>query len=257
MTIAKPAFPERHPYLFVGLVELLIIGVYLAAGTADHFFQFGGLGVYAVANAALTIALAGLITALGWWRRVGFRRVGRREWLWLLPMCLPVLLNFYPGLAPGGVVAVAGFVVLALMVGFVEEAAFRGLMLRALERVGTARAVAITTVLFSLTHLMNMMAGEGALQAVLQLCYSAAIGFAFTAYALRTGAIWPLIIVHALIDLVAFLQDGAVAVPPAVETTLAAVVTVWFVAWGWYLMSRRPDATEAGQPVVAAASNRP
>ena len=257
MTVEERVFPERHPYLFVGLVTALIIAVYLTAGTADYFFHFGGLGVYAVANGVLAVVLALVITALGWWRKVGFRPVGRREWVWLLPMSLPVLLNFYPGLAPGGLGAVLGFLVLAGLVGFVEEAAFRGLMLQGLKRVGQWRAVVITTVLFSITHLMNMMAGEGALQAVLQLCYTAAIGFAFTAYALRTGAIWPLIIVHALIDFVAFMQDAALPVPPVVEITMAGVVTAWFVAWGCYLMTRRQGAPQAVDlPTPAAAVRR-
>lgn len=256
MTVER-VFPERHPYLFVGLVTSLIIAVYLTAGTADYFLHFGGLGVYAVANGVLTVVLALVITGLGWWRKVGFRPVSKRGLLWLLPMLLPVLLNFYPGLAPGGLGAVLGFLVLALLVGFVEEATFRGLMLRALKRVGEWRAVVITTALFSLTHLMNMMAGEGALQAVLQLCYTAAIGFAFTAYALRTGAIWPLIIVHALIDFVAFLQDTAIAVSPVAEITLAGVVTAWFVGWGCYLMSRRQETAPAVElPLAAEAVHR-
>ena len=98
---------------------------------------------------------------------------------------------------------------------------------------------------------MNLMAGEGLLQAVLQLCYTAAIGFAFTAYALRTGAIWPLIIVHALIDFIAFLQDGSIPVPESVEVLLAAVVSVWFVAWGCYLMPRR--SRRVGTEVLPAS----
>ncbi len=250
MTTEK-RFPERHPFVFVLLVESLVIAVYLFSGTAGHFLGLSGLSVYALANALLTGALVLIVSALGWWRKIGFRPVRGRDWLWLLPMFLPVLLNFYPGLAPAEFGAIVGFLGLALLVGFVEESAFRGLMLRALQRLGIWPAVLITTALFSITHLMNLMAGEGLLQAVLQLCYTAAIGFAFTAYALRTGAIWPLIIVHALIDFIAFLQDGSIPVPESVEVLLAAVVSVWFVAWGCYLMPRR--SRRVGTEVLPAS----
>lgn len=227
------------------LIELMVIGVYLASGTAAHFLSFGGLAVYAVANAVLCVLLALVLSRTRSWHTVGFRRAPARQLLWVLPMCLPVLLNLYPGLDPGGVAPVAGFLVLALMVGFVEETAFRGLMLRALAPRGVWRAVVTTTVLFSLTHLMNIMAGEAGLQAGLQLLYSAAIGFAFAALALRSGVIWPLVVVHALIDFVAFMQDPAATVPVGVEVALDVTVTVVFLAYGLVVMLRRPTVTTA------------
>jgi hypothetical protein len=254
--MSRVTFPERRPYVFVLLVELLVVVVYLGAGTAEHFLKLGGMGVYAIANAALTVLLALLVTRLGWWQRIGFRRASAASLLWVLPMLVPVVLNFLPGLKPGGIAEVAAFLALALMVGFVEEVVFRGLMLRALEPRGVWPAALITTVLFSTTHLMNVMAGEGGLQAVLQVFYSAAIGFAFTALVLRTGAIWPLIIAHALIDFVAFMQDPAFVMAPAMEITLDLGVTVFFVAYGLFVMSRRATpapAADASSPTSSSA----
>lgn len=231
-------------------MELLVIAVYLAAGTADHFLHLGGLGVYALANVVLTAALALVLTRLGWWGRVGFRRATPRQVLWALPVALPMLVNLYPGLKPGGPAQVAGFLGLALLVGFVEESVFRGLMLRALEPRGVSRAVVITTVLFSVTHLMNIMAGEAGLQAGLQLLYSAAIGFAFTALALRTGVLWPLVVVHALIDFVAFMQDPAATMPIGVEVTIDLVVTAVFFGYGFFLLRQRAAIGVAEEPAL-------
>jgi len=253
----RAAFSERRPYQFVLLVELMVIGVYLVSGTAAHLLHFGGLGVYVVANAALTVLLAVVLTRMRWWHRVGFRRADGRTLLWVLPMCLPVLVNIYPGLAPGGVSRVAGFLALALMVGFVEESAFRGLMLRVLQPRGVWRAVVITTALFSLTHLMNIMAGETGLQAALQLLYAGAIGFAFAALALRSGVLWPLVAVHALIDFVAFLQDPAVTVPRTAEVVLDLVVTVVFVAYGLVVMLARRSAPDTARGGAGLPSTPP
>jgi len=252
----KRAFDQRHPYRFVTLVELMIIGVYLVAGTVEDVAHVGGLGIYVLANVTLTVLLAVILTVSASWRRVGFRRGTGRQLLWVLPMALPAVLNLYPGLDPGGLSAVLGFLCLALMVGFVEESAFRGLMLRALEPLGEWRAVIVTTVLFGVTHLLNILAGEGGLQAVMQLLYAAAIGFAFAALALRTRLIWPLVLVHALIDFVAFMRDPALTVPPAVEITVDLAVTIVFVAYGLFVMLRRDlgttyiDATVRTSPQV-------
>ena len=226
----------------------MIIAVYLVAGTADHFLHFGNLGLYGVANALLTVLLAIMLTRMGWWRRVGFASATPRQLLWMLPAGLPVVVNFYPGLAPGGAAQVVGFLVLALMVGFVEESAFRGVMLRALAARGVWRAVLVTSVLFSVTHLMNIMAGEAGLQAGLQLLYAGAIGFAFAALALRTSVIWPLVVVHALIDFVAFMQDPAAVVPPRAEVILDLTLTVVFLGYGAFLMLHSPMRTSATAP---------
>lgn len=243
------SLPERRPYLFVTLLELTIIAVYLAAGTVGHVLHLDGLGLYALANAALCVILAAIVARLGWWRRIGFRRTTSAALLWVLPTLLPALLNVYPGLVPPGLGQAAGFLTLAMLVGFVEETAFRGLMLRALQPLGTWRAVLVTTVLFSLTHLMNVLAGEGGLQAALQLAYSAAIGFAFTAIVLRTGTIWPLVIAHGLIDFIAFLQDPALVLPVHVEIGIDVAVTVVFLAYGAFVLRTRPAPT---RPVPAA-----
>lgn len=249
--MAVGSFPERRPYTFVALIELLVIGVYLVAGTVDHFLHLGGLGVYALANAALVLILAIVVTRLGWWRRIGFQPASRTTLFWVLPMLLPAVLNLFPGIAFPGLAETTGFLALALAVGFVEETAFRGLMLRALAPRGVWPAIIVTTVLFSVTHLMNILAGEAGLEAVMQLLYSAAIGFAFTALVLRTGVIWPLIIAHALIDFVVFLRAPGAALAPSVEIGVDIAVTVAFVAFGLFVLNRAGGRGLSSRPADA------
>ena len=95
----RPPFAERHPLWFVALLELAVVMVYLLVGTVAHFARLPDQGVNAVANIALFVLAAGLMTALGWWRVVGFRRAVRpRDLLWFLPLLLPVVLNLVVGL---------------------------------------------------------------------------------------------------------------------------------------------------------------
>jgi membrane protease YdiL (CAAX protease family) len=102
-----------------------------------------------------------------------------------------VILNVVPGLQFIGAAEVTGLLPLALMVGFVEESVFRGLMLTALRERGVWRAIIVTSVLFGLTHLANVLAGATVLETISQVAYTIAFGVAFAALVLSTGIIGP------------------------------------------------------------------
>jgi membrane protease YdiL (CAAX protease family) len=105
----------------------------------------------------LTVAVAVILTVTGSWRKVGFRvPQRRRDLLYFLVPFLPVIVNVVPGVQFTGAAAVTGLILLALMIGFVEESVFRGLMLTALRERGEWWAVIVTSVLFGLTHLANV-----------------------------------------------------------------------------------------------------
>ena len=112
----------------------------------------------------------------------------------------PVILNVVPGLQFTGAAEATGLLLLALMVGFVAESVFRGLMLTALRERGVWRAIIVTSVLFGLTHLANVLAGATVLETISQVAYTIAFGVAFAALVLRTGIIGPLVLAHAAID---------------------------------------------------------
>lgn len=93
------------------------------------------------------------------------------------------------------------------MVGFVEESMYRGLMLQALLKKGVWKAVIISSLLFSLSHFMNALTGWNLYHVLLQLTYSFALGFGWSAFALRTRTIWPLMLIHFLIDFISFIKS--------------------------------------------------
>jgi CAAX protease family protein len=90
-----------------------------------------------------------------------------------------------------GAATVTGLILLALMIGFVEESVFRGLMLTALREPGEWWAIVVTSVLFGVTHLANVLAGATLLETVSQVAYSVAIGVAFAALVLRKAPSGP------------------------------------------------------------------
>lgn len=153
----QPTFATKHPYRFTALLMAAIVLVYLASGTAAALLKLPASNtsnVFLLANLALAILGAALLTGLRWWRVVGFRAPAEPcdLLLYWLP-CALVLVNLASGVALGfaqlGVGRVAYFVAMTGLIGFVEEVFFRGLILRAL----------VSAVLFGVAHALNALSG--------------------------------------------------------------------------------------------------
>jgi CAAX protease family protein len=230
-------FPERHPYWFVILLEIVVILIYLLAGTIAHFLNLSNLWLYGLANLGLTIIAATLLTTMGWWKITGFRSPDRRDDLlyFLIPF-IPMFINFIPGLEVTSLGFLLEVFITTLMVGFVEEAFFRGLMLNALKAHGFWKAAIITSLLFGLTHALNMLAGKSFVEDMAQIFYAVAIGFAYAALVLKKGLLWPLVIAHFLIDFINFLQRPGFTYPPFWEVFIVAGLGVVFTAYGVLVM---------------------
>ncbi|HZW02816.1 MAG TPA: type II CAAX endopeptidase family protein, partial [Anaerolineaceae bacterium] len=241
------------PYWFTALIILIVIAVYLLAGTAAFLLELPneGLGLYLIANVALTLVLAALVTATRWWKGIGFQPLANRRDLWLYALpASPVLVQLVSilvlGFAPLTTGSVLTFLLLALLVGFVEETAFRGLILQALAPGGRWQAVIVSSVLFGLVHLMNGLAGSSTVDLLLQLGYTMAFGFGWAAVTLRTRSIGPLVIIHALIDFPAFLtaESAAGSGFDVLMMGMSAVFIVAFVIFGVVQMRSEPQAQQ-------------
>ena len=172
-----------------------------------------------------------VLTRLHWWRRVGFTPV--RDWraphLWiplLLILALPVV-----GLSARGVVATTALV-LTLQVGFVvidifmEEVTYRGVILEALAGFRNGSRVALSAILFGLSHLDNLfLPGADELGVAYQIFEAALVGILFAAVRLRMNTIWPVMMVHAAYNFMLVLAFGhAFPVAPTVPGFLVATV---------------------------------
>ncbi len=146
------------------------------------------------------------------WRPAGFgtaptwRRVVPALPLLVLPV-LPAI--FGPGLgdAPAWKFAVAAFGVAT--VAFGEEGVFRGVVMRVLLTRGVRPALFGSSALFGLLHVVNLMNRSHPITVTAQVLMTFGIGIGFGAVALATGTIWPLVVVHFLMDFVNTIQAAA------------------------------------------------
>jgi membrane protease YdiL (CAAX protease family) len=235
-----------HPYRSAVFFWILFFLLNVAGG----IIGFPLLGV-----PALLVTLASLITAggglfmvwyLGWWQKAGYATLGRVADLPLF--LLPAAMAFLPLLevaepTPGGTVIL--FILLSIVVALAEETFFRGLILQALRPAGVMTAVILSSLLFALPHLLNSVGGIWDPVFTLADTFAAfGIGIAFAALVLRTGSIWPPIVLHALINAIALSSLGSLTVPPQSPEQLAGTLVAGAVmaAYGLFLLRRVPQS---------------
>lgn len=238
--MSQTLFPARHPYRAAALLFIAGIIIFLVAGTAVAIFELAPWHLPMIAFALLASVCVILLTTNRWWHEVGFRAPYQPQMLWLfwLPF-VPVIGNLLDGVQVTDPAQISLFFILALLSSFAEEVIFRGLILRALLPTGIWRAALISAALFGAMHILNVLSSSSPAQALLQVGYAAAIGFAYAALVIRTGTIWPLILAHFLTNFAGFLAIGGLGSTGTValrEMVFAAVYIVLFSAYGIYIL---------------------
>ncbi len=238
--MTQSRFAERHPFWFVAILEVMVILVYLALGTIAHFTNLSNVGLEGLANLVLTIIAVILLSVMGWWSIVGFRPPDQpADLLYFVVPFLPAVVSLLAGVELKNVLVVTQLLIITLMVGFAEEAIFRGLMLNALKPQGDWTAAIVTSSLFALSHSLNVLSGKNLADVLVQILYALAIGFAFAALVLKKGIIWPLVLAHFLIDFTAMI--GRTDFSPVLNSILGVAIAFVLGSYGLLVMLQKPN----------------
>ncbi len=132
--------------------------------------------------------------------------------LLLLPAAIPHWIGSIVSWTEFGTASVLLAFLRALAPGFGEEVTFRGLgVANYLRRVPTEKGVAaafwLSSVVFGAVHMLNVGSGAPLGISVLQSVYAIGIGMAMGAVYLRTGNLWPSIIIHTSLDFMEFIRN--------------------------------------------------
>ena len=149
------------------------------------------------------------------------------------------------------------FTLLATMTGFAEEAIFRGIAVRAFQPKGILPAAIFSSLIFGVLHFANLLVGADPVATTVQVVFAILYGIAFSAPFLYTGLIWPLVILHALQDLIAFWTTGSLtntATPAIGEILTTIVLIIPFAFYGLWLLRRRIKMEKGHNLVPSAAS---
>lgn len=206
---------------FVGWLLITLVGEQLGSGAHQALSETVSRGP----GWPFIAAVAFVLVVVAWqrWRDIGVhQRPSARSlllaWLPMVYIVGGVALSARLGLPPAAVVL--WVLVNTLLVGLSEELMFRGVLLQALRQtVSIGPAVALTTLAFGAIHSLNVFITGDLRAAVIQSTAAALSGLFFIALRLRTGSLWPCILIHGLWDFAAFLVALSSTKGPASSAT--------------------------------------
>jgi len=243
---AKVRFAERHPIAYFVILFIAMMFVYVLAGAITAIGKLEATAQILIGNSALIVLALGIVARLGWWEDTGLTPgQGARPWLlaWLpFAGALSYLVDGIDVTAAG---QIATLLVCSILVGFTEEIYFRGIFMRLLKPFGETAVILWSTLLFGVTHALNLLAGQGDLMTVFQIVYAAAIGFLLAVLRVKGKSIWPLVTVHALVDFLAWTCEGGIYSSPEVTVSMLirpAILAVAFIANGIWLLRSPKNA---------------
>ena len=226
---APDTTPEKRRWLFdhpiVAMLAMILFFMVLSNGAilGIHYagFDFDGDAKQIVDS--IVIAVAAILTAIVF--QFHFRKDfdGMFGWstvgmLMVLPAFLFVIHNVFDVEKMAFVFtdpakkmnSIPLCLIMGLAPGIAEEIVFRGIpcsnwMRVAKDESDVMKCVLFTAIIFGFVHGLNALAGAPIFATVFQVCYAVAFGIFLAAVFLRSGSIWPTMIVHTLIDFSAFL----------------------------------------------------
>lgn len=217
----------------------------------------------------LVVAPAFLIAMMAWlrWDGLGFAPPTPRRALMLLWLPLLYIAAILASVAVSGFpppATIAFVFVNTLLVGISEELMFRGILFRgALSRMTIWKAIWLSCILFGLIHALNVFLTGDLTAALLQAVAAFMSGVLFMALRIRTGSLYPLIIIHALWDFSLFIglsarastaTETASALPPIAMAAPVLLVLPLFL-YGLFLM-RHVSRDFADMSEVASGHGR-
>lgn len=161
-----------------------------------------------------------------------------RDYLFFLPVLVLMTGNLWGGVGMAYEGTAQLFAVLSmLLVGLIEELIFRGLLFRALLRRDTPPvAITISAVTFGIGHIVNLLAGQGGLESLVQVVFAVAWGFLFTLLFYHSGSLLVCIFVHGMVDVFAkFAAENRSGYVYVAVTILVSILYCFY-------LSRKPAA---------------
>lgn len=175
------------------------------------------------------ITVAGLSPRINW-------RVVVLYW----PIILLIIWQFSSTSALPSVGYILKTLLLSLLIGFIEEVVFRGMLFYWLRKQTKIKIIFYSSLIFGLVHAINFFSGDDYRVVLLQVFVAFSLGLVFAVARMKDHSIWLLIIAHALIDWSDFVSAGINSNMTFNDETFVMWMLpgVIFFCWGLYHVYR-------------------
>jgi hypothetical protein len=195
--------------------------------------------------AVLTIMVAAVavVAVTRGWHRTALQ--GPSTWRRTALLLVPAIVALAPratGFDLPATRALAVLVVGYAATGVFEEVWHRGVVLDVLRQKGLRRSALIGGVLFGLSHLANVAFGQGLFVSLAQAVGATLFGIGYGILRWRTAAVWLLVPIHAIGDLLLHITNLTGGALWAVMVAHDAIVLLWGL---WCLRGANDDVTAA------------
>ncbi|MDQ0174064.1 CPBP family intramembrane glutamic endopeptidase [Paenibacillus tundrae] len=253
--IRKESFSKRRPILAVVIIELLLLFAVFAAGAVATIKQLDYTSPVLLSFTPIAIVLIIYLTLRRKWGEIGFRSlrtIPAEQTKYYIPLILVLGTIALKGFGELTLSKVIFFIFFTLLVAFVEETIYRGLIFNILLRKSAATAVLTSSILFSITHIMNALSGQNMADIALQLVYALLIGAVLALLMLKNGNIIPLVLFHFVHNLIQFLGDDLQDTSTLPYDIFVIVVLVGYCIWLTYSVRTQRhsiDSSNTSQPM--------
>ena len=226
------SFFEQRPVLSAFMIFLIymIISTLFGVTAKAVFPQFEP---DYVALIALSVVIALFLSMFGWWQAAGFNFP--IEWrdsrLVIIPFLIVLGLPFLRGIKTTDAGTLLYLVIGYALTGFMEEGLMRGIVLRVLKPTGTTCSVVISSLLFGLIHIGNLLY-RNPMIVFAQMIGAFVHGIGLGAIRLRTNTIWFPVILHGLHDLALKYTNFPVIPLDVVQVALLMLYGIYLLR-GW------------------------
>lgn len=241
----------QRPVLFSVIVLLILEAIVLGALLLS---KLAGIPLLSLDLPMLLLnaIFAGiLIGIMRWWKETGF--TAPSQWknmrFLIVPLALLVAPTLFlqPQFPPLNRAVI--LVIVTLLIGFQEEAIFRGVLLRTFMPRGALQAVLISAALFGLIHVNSFLVGRDPMFVISQIVASFLGAIGLGALRIRTNTIVPLILLHALNDFLQFSATGGLEAGEVASyiPILKIVISGLMALYGLYLLRGHKDDTSTAE----------
>ncbi|MBE0669942.1 MAG: CPBP family intramembrane metalloprotease [Anaerolineales bacterium] len=224
-------FFEQHPILSAILIFATFVVVSALCGLSAKAL-FPQYQPEFIATIALSVLVAVALSMLGWWKVAGFNLPTEwRESRLIIPFIIVLGLPFLKGIKTTDAGTLIYLLIGYALTGFMEEGLMRGIVLRVLKPTGTTRSVVISSLLFGLMHIGNLLY-RNPMIVFAQMIGAFVHGIGLSAIRLRTNTIWFPVILHGLHDLALKYTNFPVIPLDVVQVTLLMIYGIYLLR-GW------------------------